>query len=141
VELVEQDGAHTVEGGVVLHHAREHPFGHDLDPGLLAHLRVHADPVAHRLPGLLAPLLRHEPGGGPGRQPPRLQHDEFLIPKPRLAQQRRGHASRLAGASGGLQHSLRLLAQGFFQIRQYVLNRQVRHSEVRRCSGKSRWTL
>ena len=131
VKLVEQHGPDALQGGIVLQHAREDAFRDDCNPGLVAHLRVHPHPVAHGLTGLLAHLLRHEAGGGAGRQAPRLQHEDFVVAQPVLAQQPRGDARGLAGTGGGLQHGLRGIAEGGLQVWQDGVDRKVRHSGLR----------
>ena len=48
-----------LEIGVHGEHAHQDPFGDDLDPRAVAHRRLVADPVAHRLADLLPQKLRH----------------------------------------------------------------------------------
>ena len=55
-------------------------------------------------PTLLAERRRHALGGGARGEPARLQHQDFLVRRPRLVEQHQRHARGLAGAGRRDQH-------------------------------------
>ncbi len=118
VELVEQDGGDARERGVVEHHAREDPLGHDLDAGRARDLGAEADAVAHRRADRLAECRRHARRRGAGRKPARLQHEHLLALGPWLLGQNQRHPRGLAGAGRSDQDRGAVRAQGGGQFRQ-----------------------
>ena len=104
VEFVEQQRRDAVERGIVEHHAREHAFGDDLDPRPARHLGAEPHAIADGLADLFAERRRHARGGGAGREPARLEHDDLLARRPRLLRQHERHPRGLAGARRRDQH-------------------------------------
>ena len=114
VKLVKDHCGNPGQTRVGLHHPGQDALGHHLDPRCGTDRRLAPHPVADRRPYRLAQSLRHPLGGGPHRQPARLQHDDPAGTKTRL-QHRQRHAGGLARPRRGLQHRPALLAQGIQQ--------------------------
>ncbi len=96
VKFVEQHGCDPGQFGIIENLPRENALGDNLDPGRARYLRAEPDTVAHGLADTLADRLRHPFGTGAGRDPPRLQHDDFLGSDPWCIQQRQRHPRGLA---------------------------------------------
>ena len=79
MEFVEQHGGDAGQFRIVENLPRENPFGDDLDSGRARYFRAEADAVADGLADALAERLRHSLGAGAGRDPARLQHDDFPV--------------------------------------------------------------
>ena len=90
--------------------AREYPFGDHFNSCRARHLGAEPDTIADSLADALAQSLRHPLGAGAGRDPPRLQHDDFAAAKPRLVEQRQRHPRGLARA--GRSHQYRGIVAG-----------------------------
>lgn len=90
MEFVEDHQADALQRRVVLQAPGEDAFGHHLDAGARADLRLQADAVAHPLADALAQLGGQALGGGAGGQPARLQHEDGLPGEPGLVQQGKG---------------------------------------------------
>ncbi len=97
VQLVEDHAADTVQGGIVLQHSQEQAVGHDFDSGTRADLGVQPHAIADRLSDRFTEALRHASCRRPGRQPPRLLHDDLGYAEPRCVEKGERHARRLAG--------------------------------------------
>ena len=130
VELVEQHGGDAVEAGVVENEAGEHALGDDLDAGAPRHLGAEADAVADGVADRFAQRLRHALGGGAGRQPPRLQHQDLPVRRPGLAGEHQGNPRRLAGAGRRDQHRDGSLRQRGRECGQRGVDRQRRREGV-----------
>ena len=87
MHLVEDDQPVALQRGVVLQPAGEHSLGDHLDAGVGPDVafvaRLVADGVAHPF----AEQRGHPLSGSTRRQPPRLEHHDSLICKPRFAPQ------------------------------------------------------
>ncbi|ERO63495.1 hypothetical protein P308_28605 [Pseudomonas piscis] len=94
--LVEDDHTHTVERGIILEPARQDTFGDHLDLGSRAYLAFKANAVTDSLTNLLTQLTRQPLCSRPSSQAARFEHQDLLVTKPRLVQQRQGHPSGLA---------------------------------------------
>ncbi len=105
VELVEDDAARVGEFGVALEAPGEDALGHDLDPSRPAHAAIRPGDVAHRVAGLLAQQVRHPPCRRPGRQPPRLEHDDLPPVEPRLVNETQRNDRRLARSRRRNEHA------------------------------------
>ena len=111
VELVEDHEADPGERRVLLQAAGEDPFRHDLDAGVGPTAPFVPGAIADGAADLLAEQVRHTPGGSPGRQSPRFQHDDAPSGQPRLVEQPQGHDRRLARPRRRLQHGLSFISQ------------------------------
>ena len=118
VELVEEDGSDAVERRILEHQAGEDAFGHDLDAGRPGNLGAETDAVAHGRADRLPERRRHARRGGPGGEPARLEHQDFLVPCPFLRGEDERHPRRLAGAGRGDQNRRDACSQGGGQLRQ-----------------------
>ncbi len=104
VKLVEQHGGDAVEAGVVENETGEHALGDHLDAGAARDLGAEAHAIADGVADALAERLRHALGGGARGEAPRLQHQDLLVRRPRLAGQHQRNPRRLAGARRRHQH-------------------------------------
>ena len=104
VELVEQNGRHAFERGVIEDHAGKHALGHDLDAGALRHEARQPHAQADRLADFLSQSRGHARGGGAGGETARLDEDEALALRPGLVEERERDAGGLARAGRGDQH-------------------------------------
>ncbi len=104
MEFVEQHGSDAVERRIVKNETRENALRDDLDAGPFRYLGAETDPVADRVADPLAKSFRHAGSGGARGEPPRLQHQDFLIARPRLGGQHQRPPCGLAGARWGDQH-------------------------------------
>ena len=104
VELIEDDEPDAIERRITLHHACEDPLGDDLDPGGATDAGLSPHAKTHGIPDTLAPQLRHSAGGGPGREPPGLEHEDPLSAEPRRVEERGRHSGGLPRPGRRLQH-------------------------------------
>ena len=111
VELVEQNGRHAVERGIVEDHAGEHALGHDLDACALRDEARQPHAQADRLANLLPERRGHARGGCARGDAARLEQDEALALPPGLVEQREGRARGLASARRRDEHGARMLGE------------------------------
>src|SRR6187401_2453002 len=78
VKLVEDHEAVPVERGVLLHHARQHALGDDLDARGTADLCVEPGAVANGATDGLATEMRHAMRRSPRGEASRLEHDDAI---------------------------------------------------------------
>ena len=76
VEFVEDDQAVAFEGWILLHHARQHALGDDLDAGRFADLRVQARAVTDGPADGFSAKVCHSLRSGPRGEAARFQHDD-----------------------------------------------------------------
>ena len=124
VELVEQNGRHAFERGIVEDHSREHALGHDLDARAFRCEAREPHAQADRLANLFPKRRGHAGGGGAGGETARLKQDEALALRPRLVEQRERRARGLAGARRRDQHGARMLGERRAKLGQRVVDRQ-----------------
>jgi len=106
VELVEHDEADAGKLRVGEKPLREKALSHYLKPGARPDLPLQADLVAHGLADALPQPRRDELRARPRRDAAGLQHDDLQPREPRLAEERRGNARRLAASRRGRQHDV-----------------------------------
>ena len=138
VELVEQQRPDPVQHRIVLQHAREDALGDDLHPRRRRYPALEADPVADRLPDLLAQRRRHEPRRRPRRHPPRLQHHDPPPLEPRRIQQRQRHPRGLARPRRRLQYQPRMRRERGPDLRQQSINGKRRLAHPQRIGPPAR---
>jgi len=124
VEFIEQHRGDAVERRIVENEPGEDAFSDDLDARPARHLGAEPDAEAYGLADALLQRRSHPLGGRARRKPARLQHQDFLIRRPRLADQHQRHARGLAGAGRRDKNRGVALPQRGGQCRQRVVNRQ-----------------
>jgi hypothetical protein len=122
VKLVEDDRADGFEERVVQELAQQDARRHHQDVSAGPGDTVEADLVADLVAEPAAPLRGHPAGGGAGRQPARLQHDD-PAGCPGVENSRR-HARRLAGPRRRLEDDPPVPAEGVHQLGQDGVDRQ-----------------
>ena len=110
VEFIEDHGRDTVEQWVVLQHARQDAFGHDLNAGAGRDFALEADAIADRIADRFAELCRHV-----GRRCTRgdatwFQHQD-LARAPLGCEQGQWYACGLARSRRRFEHHARLYGQ------------------------------
>ena len=95
VQLVEDHQPGARQPGVSLQAAREDPLGDHLDTGARADAAVAPGDVADRFADRLVEEVGHTRGGGPGGDPPRLEHNDLQGAEPRFGQEAQRHHGRL----------------------------------------------
>ncbi|RMS54434.1 hypothetical protein ALP64_204790 [Pseudomonas syringae pv. actinidiae] len=93
--LIEDDYAHTIQCRIILEPASQDSFGDHFDLGSRAYLAFKANSVADSLTNLFTQFTCQSLSCRPSSQPPRLEHDDLLVTKPRFVEQRQGHSSGL----------------------------------------------
>ena len=111
VELVEAERGDAVESGILLHHPREDPLCHDLDPRACAHPAVVPHAIPHRLADRLAEEPRHLRGSGPRGESPRLEHEDPPLAAPGSVEECEGDSRRLPGTRRGDDHRRTLVLE------------------------------
>ncbi len=82
MEFVEEHGADTAQLRIVNDHPREDALGDDLDAGVWAGDGGETRPEPDRFAQLFIHGVRHAIGGGTGREPPWLQHEDLAALEP-----------------------------------------------------------
>ena len=129
VELVEDHGADAFEEGVAHELTVEDALGHDPDSGLGADPPLEPDLIADPPADRPAVLLGDPAGGGPGGDPPGLEHHQVRV----LGRQEPGpdqgdrHPRRLAGAGRGDEHQAASIAGPVDDLGEGRVDRQGDH--------------
>src|SRR5262249_50615636 len=118
VKLIEQDGGDARERGIVENEAREHALGHHLDARRGRDFGPEAHAVAHAGADGFAKCRSHARGGGPRREPARLEHGGVFSLRPRLGREHERNPRGLAGAGRGDQDRGTSRTQGARELRQ-----------------------
>ena len=122
MKLVEDDQRCSLKPGIGLDAARQYPFGHDLDAGLIRDPRIKTDRVPHGLAGLLAEGLGHPAGSRHGSDPARFKHHDAALFGRQDVEQGQRHPGRLARTRRRVKHHSGMSAQRLFQRRQDRIN-------------------
>ena len=137
VKLVEQNRGDAGQFRIVENLPREDALGDDFDPRRARHFGTKANAVADGLADALAQSLRHALGAGAGRDPPRLQHDDFFALRPRRIKQRQRHPCGLAGAGRRHQHGGVAARKRALQFVKYRVDRKGRVESAGQISAPS----
>ncbi len=110
VELVQHDGSDPVELRRRQELAPEHPLGDEPDARACARRVLEAHLVAHGAADALPQFVGDATRRHARREPARLEHHDLSAPREASVEQRPGHARRLAGTRGCLEHERRVRA-------------------------------
>ena len=127
VEFVEDDDPHFLQEWIVVQPAEQDALGDDRDPSPVA------DPILepHLVADLAAqrpPVFRGHPRRRrPGRDAPRLEHEDPLAARNSVPHQGRRYPRRLAGPRGARKTTDSTAAQACDQVRQNLVDRQPFH--------------
>jgi hypothetical protein len=130
VELVEDHQADAVKRRIALKTARQHSFGHDLDPCARAHATVAAGAVADQPAHRFAEQLGGAGCRGARRDATGLEHHDELTAEPRRGQKRRRDEGRLTGAGRRLKHGAGVRRQRVDDRREHRLDGEASHGAV-----------
>ena len=136
VDLVEDHQADPGQRRVVLEATGEDPLGDDLDAGGAADPAFVAGAVADGATDLLAEQARHPVGRRPGGEATGLEHDDAVVPEPRLVEEPERDDGRLPRPGRGMEHRVPALGERHPHIVDAPLDGQVgqRWDEGHRCS-------
>ena len=85
MKFIENHQAHVFQRRIALQQPGQHAFRHHFDPCVRRNTGIPVHPVADGPAHRFAKQRRHVTGDGPGRQPARLQHNDFAAGQPGLA--------------------------------------------------------
>jgi len=100
----------------------ENPLRHDFNAGFFRDAAVKPDGVPQGLTDPLAQRLGHPPGCGDGGKLSGFQHEDSPLFRRDHIQERQRNPCGLAGAGRRLKNHGRMLPDGFFQLRQNLIN-------------------
>ena len=124
MELVQEHGADALQERVALQAGGEYTLRHVPQAGSPATPAIETHLVTHRPAEFYSGLLCNPPGGGPGRDPPRFQHQAGGVAEGAGSHQGRGYAGGLAGAGWGQQHQVRRAGQVREDPGEVIVHRQ-----------------
>ena len=128
VELVEHHRDEVREQWILLQPPGEDAFGCEQHARLGTELALEPDVPADLAPRSPATFVRNSSRDAPGRDAPRLEHDDRSV-----ARERRRHTGRLAGTRRSCQHQRATLADSGHDVGQVRIDRQ--WSEAHQLSG------